>query len=206
MQTVANTMHWQEIQTEINRRNVQLLQDYTRRFQRYTAASHHKAAFSKSQLSMLPVLATAIRSMERLCGSGSGSKNIQFLALGTDVVRMLDGGLIVCCKSAKDRTSMSVTLEQARLVVRHAQNRFGSNALALPLAFGQGTVKTDRGSVEAQQLGRGFLDLMRLVGVRRANVFKNTGKTSYAFNALQRSTLPPSLRPPAEACKESNVT
>ena len=36
----------------------------------------------------------------------------------------------------------------------------------------------------------------RKEGVRRVNVYKNTGKIYYAFNSLQRSMLPPVFRPP----------
>lgn len=87
---------------------------------------------------------------------------------------MMGGVKMVCCKSAKDRTSMSVTAEQGLLI----QSKFG---------FGPRDVQS-------------MLDLFRLQGVRRDNVVANTNKPYYAFNALQRSFLPNILKPPAEAC------
>jgi hypothetical protein len=44
------------------------------------------------------------------------------------------------------------------------------------------------------------VELFRLEGVRRANLIKNTNQPFYAFNALQRATLPTSLRPPMVCC------
>ena len=41
---------------------------------------------------------------------------------------------------------------------------------------------------------------MRVEGVRRENVLRNTGKIYYAFNALQRAMLPITLRPVDIAC------
>jgi hypothetical protein len=43
-------------------------------------------------------------------------------------------------------------------------------------------------------------DLFRAEGVRRVNVLKNTGGRAYAFNAFQRSVLPPTFAPPAHLC------
>lgn len=42
------------------------------------------------------------------------SKNIQILNLAGVIVHGLNGIKITCCKSAKDRTGMSVTLEEVR--------------------------------------------------------------------------------------------
>ena len=40
---------------------------------------------------------------------------------------------------------------------------------------------------------------MRLHGVRREIAEKNTGRSKFAFNALQRSLLPREYRPPQAA-------
>jgi inositol polyphosphate-4-phosphatase len=95
------------------------------------------------------------------------------LKLARQIVRRLWGGRTVCCKSAKDRTSMSVTWEQGSLL---------NEALV-----------SESDSLKATTL-------MRLEGVRRANVWMNTGKTEYAFNYLQRQALPEELRPVEMCC------
>ena len=69
------------------------------------------------------------------------------------------GGRLTSCKSAKDRTSMAISLEQARLLL----DQHGVAEAAL----------------------ESMLRSMRSQGVRRMNVEKNIGKRKYAFNALQ---------------------
>lgn len=101
-------------------------------------------------------------------------KNMRLLWLVSSTVRALDGARVVCCKSAKDRTSMSITWEQACLLREH-----------------HGLPADSVASVS---------DVMRLRGVRRGNVLKNTGKPYYAFNALQRTMLPPELCPSPRCC------
>ncbi|ORZ37676.1 hypothetical protein BCR44DRAFT_1429719 [Catenaria anguillulae PL171] len=74
------------------------------------------------------------------------------------------------CKSAKDRSSMAVTLEQC-FVLQAAH-------LMSPGDF------------------EGMLTAMRACGTRIRNVEKNVGKPAYAFNALQWNILPRLYRPP----------
>jgi hypothetical protein len=86
------------------------------------------------------------------------------------LVRALGGGRVTSCKSAKDRTSMAVTAEQAVLLVReHGM----CPADAPPLA-----------------------DAMRSYGVRWHNMRKNVRGGTYAFNWLQRRLLPKTYRAP----------
>mmetsp|Transcript_91265 Transcript_91265/g.274063 ORF Transcript_91265/g.274063 Transcript_91265/m.274063 type:complete len:92 (+) Transcript_91265:232-507(+) len=82
------------------------------------------------------------------------------------------GARLVSCKSAKDRTSMSVTAEQVELLHRWHE---------LP-----------------EERADAVLDSMRRVGVRMHNTFQNVGKKGYAFNTLQRMFFPKSLRATAD--------
>ena len=95
-------------------------------------------------------------------------KELRVLTLTAHAVRVLRGVRIVSCKSAKDRTSMSVTAEQVAVLERWHH--------------------LDPGSAPA------LLDNFRRSGVRMYNTLQNVGKSGYAFNAFQRLLLPRMLR------------
>ena len=99
-------------------------------------------------------------------------KAIDVLQHAAALVRAIGGGRATMCKSAKDRTSMSVTLECARLLVAHEHVCDSKDSLKLALA------------------------LFRTQGVRLRNCFANVGKPRYAFNFFQRKMLPKLYRPP----------
>ena len=86
-----------------------------------------------------------------------------------DIYDICDIGAVqICsCKSAKDRSSMFVTLEAAML------NGVGSENV---------------NHVAAQ---------LRSQGVRLTNCEQNVGKAMYAFNCIQKCFLPKVLRPPS---------
>ena len=102
------------------------------------------------------------------------SKNVALLEAAAALTRLLSGGRLTMCKSGKDRTSMSVTLEHGRLL-------------------------RERGLAPA--LVSDAVQVMRRRGVRRENVRRNTGKRLYAFNWLQQSMLPEAYRPPEGSAK-----
>lgn len=86
-------------------------------------------------------------------------KNYIILDYSENITRLLSNGLrFTSCKSAKDRTSMAVTLEQTRLMFREYQ---------LPESNFQHFLATIR------------------YGTRLENTFKNVGKHMYAFNLTQ---------------------
>jgi inositol polyphosphate-4-phosphatase len=100
------------------------------------------------------------------------SKNVKILHCAEDITRALDGMRVTSCKSAKDRTAMAVTLEQARIL----QQEFH-----LPLTNLQNV-----------------LDVIRSEGTRLDNTMKNVGKRKYAFSLPQIISLPQQYRPPSD--------
>ena len=108
------------------------------------------------------------------------SKHPQIVQESSHLCRLLGAGRATSCKSAKDRTGMSVTLERVRLL---------SENHGLPEEFVVRTVST-----------------MRSNGVRLENALKNTGKRQYAFNSLQRSLLPDEYKCPEGTYGRGNVS
>ena len=82
----------------------------------------------------------------------------------------LHGGVVIMCKSGKDRTGMVITYRNA-LLLEQAQ-------------------LIDKNSFKT------YLDIMRGYGTRIMNAEKNTGKAQYMFNIVQNQFLPAQLKAP----------
>ncbi|OQR87229.1 type II inositol-3,4-bisphosphate 4-phosphatase [Achlya hypogyna] len=104
-------------------------------------------------------------------------KNVGLLVATSEFCRSIGGGRTTCCKSGKDRTAMSVTLEQARILTNDYK--------ALN--------------------GRLVCETMRLCGVRRTNVYMNIHSEKFAFNELQRKLLPDCYKPPMGTYKSGRT-
>ncbi|OQR75732.1 type I inositol 3 [Tropilaelaps mercedesae] len=84
--------------------------------------------------------------------------------------RLMHGLRMTSCKSAKDRTGMSATLEQVSIL------------------------ELDH-NLAAHQVSPA-LQCMRSEGSRLQNCFKNIGLPKYAINTLQLMHMPKMYRPP----------
>eukprot|EP00038_Savillea_parva_P030121 m.75658 g.75658 ORF g.75658 m.75658 type:complete len:1079 (-) comp9010_c0_seq1:104-3340(-) len=165
MQTLANRLGETEVQDEIVSKGIEDLAAYCKAYSGFVQRvdSHAAAVDTTATLGeMLNQLQTAVRSDK--------AKNISILTLSEDIARKVKGGRLTCCKSGKDRTGMSVTLEQARILI-------------------------ERHQMDPEKLQEA-LHLMRSMGTRMDNVEKNIGQRKYAFNKIQVYALPKMLRPP----------
>lgn len=162
MQTMANRRGAStvDVQRRVNFVNAARLKAYADRWK------HTVLRGSAQQLAeALNVLDAAIQQESLQKG-----KHKDVLISSGDVVRMLHGVRLTCCKSGKDRTAMSVTLEQARLLEKRHR---------LP----------PRETLSVA-------NALREHGVRLEVCRKNVGKPAYAFNGLQSALLPGLYRPP----------
>jgi hypothetical protein len=114
------------------------------------------------------------------------AKHVDILASAACCVRMMKGGRGTNCKSAKDRTSMSVTLEQARLTY------YNHIKAHVPIRDDKTTVKLTPEDKSVLFMANG----QRRHGIRIQNAKKNVGKMKFAFNPFQRGRLPKMYRPP----------
>ena len=172
-----------QLQREINLEGIQQLTAYFRSYDAFVASNppgSNGGHGSCSKRTVAPWYTTEeLRQQLHALTSSiqeakKSVKNVEILLLAQVICRGLNAGRITMCKSGKDRTAMSVTLEQARLLLaRHS---------VIP---------------EAQEV---LTDTFRSEGVRRDCVMKNVGSTFYAFNRLQRALLPKVLQSPESTC------
>ncbi|KAL7687201.1 putative inositol 3,4-bisphosphate 4-phosphatase [Plasmopara halstedii] len=181
MQTLANNASTRKttLQDVINRKSFLVLTRYVEKYKQFAAERPNAV------LTPMSTIAPLLKSLEERIATGSKrqvvkSKHPEIIQESSHLCRLLGAGRVTSCKSAKDRTSMSVTLEQVRLL----RDNHG-----LPEKFAVRTVST-----------------MRSNGVRLENALKNTGKRQYAFNALQRSLLPDEYKCPEGTFGRGNVS
>ncbi|XP_058064443.1 inositol polyphosphate-4-phosphatase type I A [Anopheles bellator] len=184
--TVAETLGYTREQHRSNWDNYDRLKRYHGRYRRVPfnfvnpvcSASQDtptKLLYTAQQKELLVPEATVVKFLTELEAElrSHGTKNYRVLQLAEDITRAVQGLRFTSCKSAKDRTSMAVTLEQCRVL----QQEFHLSTSNV----------------------QNVLDTMRSEGTRSDNAMKNIGIRKYAFNLPQVLSLPAVYRPPAGA-------
>jgi uncharacterized membrane protein (UPF0136 family) len=160
------------VQTHINYESFLRLEQYFTVYSAYIARTFSRSSFEAGtdQVLMGPLTdkLALLKGMVTEAMEDVFTRNTNILFEASSLCRELSGVNSVLCKSGKDRTAQGVTFEQAR-------------DLAVHFAL------TDV---------RKTLDLFRNDGVRRYNVWANTGQPLFAFNEVQRSFFPQCLKPP----------
>ncbi|KAK0077637.1 hypothetical protein PV325_003652 [Microctonus aethiopoides] len=168
--SIAESLGTTKPQEKSNIDNFDRLNEYYLRFKKLnlptdtnsSRLSVSKLTVNQSLVDMMMALKNSIHSKQ--------PKNTDILQISSQICRRMKGLRFTSCKSAKDRTGMSITLEQINILANEyhlSENEFNR-----------------------------ALDCMRSEGCRRENTWKNTGVRKYAFNSLQILTLPKLYRPP----------
>eukprot|EP00008_Paramoeba_atlantica_P000953 CAMPEP_0201504522 /NCGR_PEP_ID=MMETSP0151_2-20130828/85254_1 /ASSEMBLY_ACC=CAM_ASM_000257 /TAXON_ID=200890 /ORGANISM="Paramoeba atlantica, Strain 621/1 / CCAP 1560/9" /LENGTH=464 /DNA_ID=CAMNT_0047898271 /DNA_START=1285 /DNA_END=2679 /DNA_ORIENTATION=+ len=159
-QTLAIKFSDTSMQERINKDNVNIFALYFQKFRRLEIVSEKvEGLITELFAEMMQIVKTSHR-----------EKNVRILSLTADIARLMNGGRLTSCKSAKDRTSMSATWEQVRIL-------------------------TDYHHLSREVFGEA-MSVMRSAGVRRENAYKNIGKNKFAFNSLQLQLIPDIYRAP----------
>ncbi|XP_026671555.1 type II inositol 3,4-bisphosphate 4-phosphatase isoform X3 [Ceratina calcarata] len=170
MASLAESLGTTKPQEKSNLDNFERLNEYYLRFKKLnlpTETSSTRPVGARSPLgqSLAELMVNLKTSVQ-----AKVSKNVEILQLSSQICRRMRGLRFTSCKSAKDRTAMSITLEQVNILT--AEYHLAEHEY-----------------VKA-------LDCMRSEGCRRENTWKNIGIRKYAFNSLQILTFPKLYRPP----------
>ncbi|CAH0493368.1 unnamed protein product [Peronospora farinosa] len=186
MQSLANMVGHSgvSIQRKINSTSFCTISEYYNRLTEMCGIGMSEVSVGSHPDEILRNLRASVES------ENSASKNTCILLHAADAVRSLNGGRVTYCKSGKDRTAMSTTLEQARLLVqrkRHVLQEIESGSA------------TEYGPLEEV---KEVANLMREFGTRIHIAKKNVGRFKYSFNSLQRKLLPEIYRPPMSTIQD----
>jgi hypothetical protein len=193
MQTVANMTGTKDIQEQAEI-NINCMKKLSLYYERYRIAFIHQFSILEQKLiSSLPndknlkfVRKDLLCNLDKLLSNSDkikqeaeeavtnaskspSEKHVDVILKLNRLVRRIASTHGILCKSGKDRTGVGVTLEAARIIAEDIGVMGGS----------------------------AIVQLLRLHGVRKMNVWANTGQDKFAFNTIQKMNLPPCYQPPA---------
>ncbi|XP_029163498.1 type I inositol 3,4-bisphosphate 4-phosphatase isoform X3 [Nylanderia fulva] len=169
MASLAESLGTTKPQEKSNMDNFDRLNEYYLRFKKLNLPTEPTSTRFAARSILGHTLSDMIVNL-KMCVQEKVNKNVEILQLSSQICRKMRGLRFTSCKSAKDRTGMSITLEQVNIL---------SSEYHL-----------------AEDEYMRALDCMRSEGCRRENTWKNIGVRKYAFNSLQILTLPRLYRPP----------
>ncbi|RHZ16905.1 hypothetical protein DYB37_001080 [Aphanomyces astaci] len=169
LQTVANTVGRSQLQEDINVESSIVLEAYL------------------TAVSTSPDVLRAWEGVKGKIQQAKAEKVMDIVATTSWIARQVGGGRVTCCKSGKDRTAMSVTLEEATWMADHAATTISSSSSS--------HIDMDQASRQGGWTVE-WTQLLRTYGVRRENARKNIGKAQYAFNTWQNYLLPSEYKCP----------
>jgi hypothetical protein len=213
MQTIANAKRSTGMQTEINRRGVLQMREYgdeLGRFMQRDAAGYGDAHSARGEVRIAAKeMKVRLDELERVVEleAFERGKHVEVLMVGALLARDMGGARTTSCKSAKDRTSMFVTLEHAKcaivggLLKGPIGRKKRSQSAWVDDRATEGEELVEQGSVQK------VLDELRSIrGVRLRNCEANIGVPKYAFNLVQMKAFPPELRAPAGTAGGTKLT
>jgi len=162
--TLAYKLGLNDPQYKNNSDNLRILGDYIRRYNKLQLYSTRTKS-SRKETNVEDLLSILKNEVSRKI-----NKNVSILGLSQQICHQLEGIKFTSCKSGKDRTGMSVTLQQVNILSR----------------------EYDLAESEYQKA----LDTMRSEGTRIENCRKNIGSRKFAFKTLQLATFPAQYKPP----------
>lgn len=150
-----------------NQRSFERLESYHRRYQKLMTDFFPGKRLNESKRTLSSILSQ----LQNELLATDKVQNVEIHHLAEIAVRKMAGLRMTCCKSAKDRTGMAVSLEQTNILLNEFDLTSGEFLRSL--------------------------HCMRSRGTRRENTMKNVGVDKFAFNRLQLTSFPALYRPPS---------
>ncbi|XP_065904902.1 type II inositol 3,4-bisphosphate 4-phosphatase-like [Dysidea avara] len=155
-----------QFQDDINAKGFKILSKYIDNYERLELSQSNKLQGLKTELQKIEEMYIAQK-----------TKNVEFISSVEALCRVLNAGRLTSCKSAKDRSSMAVTLEET-----------------LHLVNNHGVLQSHFDNI---------LMTLRSKGTRLYNCYKNTSHYRYAFSPISYHLLPKLYQPPSHTCSST---